>query len=73
MGCVEGAGGVFLDGEMHGLDAGGGGVGASYGDGEELGATEAGLYVGGGGREDGFVGDGYFDGFGVVGVELWVG
>lgn len=69
VGEVEGPGGVLHEAEVEGLDAGGGGVGAGVGGGDELGAAEARLHVVGGGGEDGVVGDGDFEGGGAV-VEL---
>lgn len=81
VGVVQGTRGVEAHAEVQRLDAGGAGVVAGVGGGEELGAAEARLGVGGGGGEDGGVVDGYGEGLVGGGVELgdcqfgsrWVG
>jgi len=81
VGGIEGPSCVFHDGEVHGFDARGRGIGSAIGERKEFCAAEAGLAV-----EDGFVAevrsvrvssrngkevlDGHFDSFCASGVEL---
>jgi hypothetical protein len=50
VGVIQGTRGAETHAEVQRLDAGGAGVGAGVGGGEELGAAEAGLDVRGGGE-----------------------
>ena len=71
MARIQGSAVVFAEGEVQRLDAQGGGVGSVVRGGQEFGAAEASLNVGGGGSEDGCVAESYFNwNCGVV--ELWV-